>query len=727
MGVTNQPLSVVVTAGGSADDFHAFLESLRPSLGLRDEVVCLVPADRADLRRKLVTRSWLRVLDECPDEQGARWAAGVAATRHPLVALLDGDLVLPAHWRDPLVEQFADDTVMAVGPRCHNSFGPQGGVDPPDSALAGVSAFKAYARQWRQEHRGRVTAVDRLGPVCAVVRRDALAAAGGPTAELPYERLRDRGRIVVVQSVLFAHIGGQDCPLRTPPPPGAPLLSAGLIVKNEEAVIAECLTALTDLADEVVVYDTGSTDRTREIAREHGATVVEGYWDDHFGDARNRGLAQCSGEWVLWIDADEVVTGDPGALRERLAESAETAHMVTIRNVEEGGVHTFVTPRLFRRNRARFAGRLHEQVLDDATGTVLGGPVVPEITLVHSGYTVATFATKGKAERNMKLAELAVGDQVLGPEAVANLVRSQFAAGDEASGVATAQAALAGGELPFRVRLTLLTLVVRGCAGAGRLDEARAAFEELKGIAQQPVTVSCMEIVLRLAEENYERVLELIDAFPESAQDDLMLTHERRHFVKHQLESLMNLGRPAEAAEVLRADLRAGHVSASLAGAASILRAAGSDLAEIATLVPRSRLRWLLHSAGQAEPALAEQLMEALYLRYPGEPGVVGFVAWLGDRLPLMRALEWSARLRQHRLGEQCPLLAISRQPGRSARDRVLAAAIAQETFADQRAMPLLTEALDLVTDDEADAVLAELRVLAPGIAAAVEPTPALS
>jgi hypothetical protein len=309
---------------------------------------------------------------------------------------------------------------------------------------------------------------------------------------------------------------------------------------------------------------------------------------------------------------------------------------------------------------------------------------------------------------------------------VANLVRSQFAAGDEAGGVVTAQAALAGGELPFRIRITLLSLVVRGCAGAGRLDEARAALAELASIAQRPVTVSCMEIVLRQAEGDYERVLELIDAFPESAEDDLMLTHERRHFIKQQLESLMNLGRPAEAADVLRADLRAGHVSASLAGAASILRAAGSDLTEIARLVPRSRLRWLLHSAGQAEPALAEELMEALYQRYPGDAGVVGFIAWLGDRLPLMRALEWSARLRQHRLRDQCPLVAIARQPGRSARDRVLAAAIAQETFADPRAMPLLTEALDLVTDADADAVLAELRVLAPGIAAAVEPTPAL-
>lgn len=720
--MTNQPLSVVVSAGGSADDLHALLESLRPNLGLRDEVVCLVPADRPDLRREVMGQAWLRVLDEAPREPGERWAAGLAATRHDLVALLDGDLILPAQWRSPLVEQFADGTVVAAGPRCHNSFGPQGGLDLPESAMSGVAAFKAHARQWRQDHRNEVATVDRLGPVCVVVRRDALEAVGGPTADMPYGLLRERGSLVLVQSVLVAHIGGPECSLRITRPPGAPLLSASLIVKDEESVVAACVTALAKLADEVVVYDTGSTDRTREIARAEGAKVIEGYWDDHFGDARNRALAHCAGEWVFVVDADEVVTGDGDALRERLEASTAQAHLLTIRNVEDVGSHDFLAPRLFRGDRIRYAGRLHEQGVDHATGTGLNGPAIHDVTVVHSGYTVATFALKDKGDRNRRLAELAVADQVHGLDAVVNLARSQFAAEDVEGGVQTAQATLAGRDLPPRIRIALLGLVIRGCTQLERVDEARTAFEDLRTVARQPVTIANMEVHLRFVEGDHHRVLDLIADFPEAAQDDLLVTVGRSQLAGIHLQSLMHLGRTAEAADLLRGFLRQGHLPMPLDAVTAILQEAGSGLAEIAELVPLSRLRWLLHSAGRAEPQLAEALVDALYQRYPGDAKVLGFIAWMAERLPLMRALEWSARLRRHRLADRCPLLAIAREPRRSARDRVLAAAIAYETFTDAAAMPLLTEALESVTEEETGGVLEELRVVAPGIAHAVEP-----
>src|SRR5205814_2119240 len=152
------------------------------------------------------------------------------------------------------------------------------------------------------------------------VRRAALARAGGPGFELPYADLGTEGRIVLVESVLLAHVGSDECTLRAADEDASPrpLLSACLIVKDEEDVLAECLASVRDFVDEIVVYDTGSTDRTRQIAAEHGAHVITGYWNDHFGDARNRALEHCTGEWVLQIDADEIATGDPAELRERL-------------------------------------------------------------------------------------------------------------------------------------------------------------------------------------------------------------------------------------------------------------------------------------------------------------------------------------------------------------------------------------------------------------------------
>ena len=84
-------------------------------------------------------------------------------------------------------------------------------------------------------------------------------------------------------------------------------------------MLAACLESVRDAVDEIVVYDTGSNDRTVEIAREAGATVVEGQWEDSFAVARNAALRHATGEWVLSIDADERLQTDPDVLRAQLA------------------------------------------------------------------------------------------------------------------------------------------------------------------------------------------------------------------------------------------------------------------------------------------------------------------------------------------------------------------------------------------------------------------------
>ena len=85
------------------------------------------------------------------------------------------------------------------------------------------------------------------------------------------------------------------------------LLSVCIIAKNEEESIASALACVSESADEVIVGDTGSTDRTAEIASDMGATVVSVPWDDNFAAARNAVKAVASGEWILSLDADEVV------------------------------------------------------------------------------------------------------------------------------------------------------------------------------------------------------------------------------------------------------------------------------------------------------------------------------------------------------------------------------------------------------------------------------------
>src|ERR1044071_552373 len=96
--VTRVPVSVIVTAGGTSNEFQNHLAGLRPALGRRDEIVCVLPPQRPDLAATAHAQSWLTVLDQTPPEPAARWSAGLAATTHPVVVLLDGDTVLTPRW-----------------------------------------------------------------------------------------------------------------------------------------------------------------------------------------------------------------------------------------------------------------------------------------------------------------------------------------------------------------------------------------------------------------------------------------------------------------------------------------------------------------------------------------------------------------------------------------------------------------------------------------------------
>ena len=80
-----------------------------------------------------------------------------------------------------------------------------------------------------------------------------------------------------------------------------------MIVKDEEKNISAFLGSVHGLFDEIVVVDTGSTDRTREIAREFGARVFEFVWVDDFAAARNAALARATGDYAFWLDADDVI------------------------------------------------------------------------------------------------------------------------------------------------------------------------------------------------------------------------------------------------------------------------------------------------------------------------------------------------------------------------------------------------------------------------------------
>jgi glycosyltransferase involved in cell wall biosynthesis len=209
-----------------------------------------------------------------------------------------------------------------------------------------------------------------------------------------------RGIDVVVDSV------GTLRPLASPRE--NPLLAATLIVKDEAATLPGCLASLTGIVDEIVVYDTGSTDDTVTLARAAGARVVQGYWDNDFARARNAALDLTRAEWILVIDADERLTGDGATLRAYLRSDPADLLVMRVANLGPDGqvLQTLLSHRIARRAAVRWNGRVHEQLqatgpgAERARSAMLG----PDVHLVHHGYADAG-RRRLKAERNLALAQ----------------------------------------------------------------------------------------------------------------------------------------------------------------------------------------------------------------------------------------------------------------------------------------------------------------------------------
>ncbi|WP_337960802.1 glycosyltransferase family 2 protein [Caloramator sp. mosi_1] len=85
------------------------------------------------------------------------------------------------------------------------------------------------------------------------------------------------------------------------------MISLCMIVKNEENNIAKCLNSIKDYVDEIIITDTGSTDNTKEIAKSFTDKIFDYNWNNNFADARNFCISKAKNDWVLVLDADEVV------------------------------------------------------------------------------------------------------------------------------------------------------------------------------------------------------------------------------------------------------------------------------------------------------------------------------------------------------------------------------------------------------------------------------------
>jgi glycosyltransferase involved in cell wall biosynthesis len=179
-----------------------------------------------------------------------------------------------------------------------------------------------------------------------------------------------------------------------------PTIALSMIVKDAAKILGACLESVRGVVDEIVIADTGSSDSTKQIAREFGAHVCDIPWENDFAAARNRALEQVHTDWVLFLDADEILDPAAGKTIPRLiADQKFAGYQVTIRNYVESlddriwdqpakpndstlpaakkfpGYVEHENVRLFRRDpKIYFVGRVHESVGSriEASGLRLG-------------------------------------------------------------------------------------------------------------------------------------------------------------------------------------------------------------------------------------------------------------------------------------------------------------------------------------------------------------------
>lgn len=138
------------------------------------------------------------------------------------------------------------------------------------------------------------------------------------------------------------------------------LVSACMIVRNEEDFLEGCLLSIKDVVDEIVIGDTGSTDRTPDIAGDLGARVYNIPWDDDFSAARNQVLEQAKGTWILSIDADEKLRPISRSRIELFLKNPSNIAYYCLMHPMSQWTGMWVM-RLFRNNpRIRFKGIFHE-------------------------------------------------------------------------------------------------------------------------------------------------------------------------------------------------------------------------------------------------------------------------------------------------------------------------------------------------------------------------------
>lgn len=265
-----------------------------------------------------------------------------------------------------------------------------------------------------------------------------------------------------------------------------PLISLCMIVRNEERCLARCLESAQPWVDDMVVVDTGSTDGTMAIAREHGALVVEHIWQDDFAQARNVSLEHARGQWILMLDADEELDQATAIhLRPAVEDSQHNGLMLELLNLMPGAARGLLpTPRLFRNHiGVRYQGVIHEEPMGiEPVGAT-------PVRILHHGYNLDAQDSQAKHAQRLAMLQAWVERE---PDSVAAHIylAQRLNAQGEAPALALEHGLealrLAQAQSKSQHHLArIYRAICFGLAGLGRFDEVLEYAREFQAHAPQ--------------------------------------------------------------------------------------------------------------------------------------------------------------------------------------------------------------------------------------------------
>ncbi|MCH7903466.1 MAG: glycosyltransferase [Armatimonadetes bacterium] len=479
-------VSIVIPVHGGAALLRSCLESLSKCADLVHEVIVIDNASPDDCLR--VRQDFDFVVGVENDENlGFSKACnqGFGESTGDIVLFLNSDTIVPRSGLIRLIEPLIPSgTIAASGPLTNNC-GHLQRIDPTYTDRTRIDLFADDFANVDEEPRE----VDMLVGFCLAVKRTALEDVG-PFDERfglgTFEdndlchRLRRSGWRLVIASNSFVHHEGSQTLRKVAPETGELLrtnekkfrekwrtdiesgyashlagtsaepikfdearkpelrlkeigrkrtaanISLCMIVRDEERVLANCLESAKPFFKQMIIVDTGSTDKTVEIAKSFGAEVRQMEWPDSFSVARNESMRGAKGDWLFWLDADDTLPLDCGeAILDAVMNAKDDVigFVVPVQFVEDGpsGGTRVDHVKLFRNLPGlEFEGRIHEQILGKLKQHP-GKIARCSAHVLHSGYDTSESGQRKKRVRDEKLLKLDLEDRPDHPFVLFNL------------------------------------------------------------------------------------------------------------------------------------------------------------------------------------------------------------------------------------------------------------------------------------------------------------------